>query len=119
MDRNEHIGLMLVRQSSTLLERNKCIIGPGQDDLRVQSLLEKRLQLACDFKDQILFFQTIPADGTRIMPPMSGVEHDPADLQPKDSGQRPVALASQFRRLRLWSKVRGNCRTLDGCPFLL
>src|SRR3979411_2376508 len=73
---NEQIGLRLVGEISSLIEREVSVAASREHYFRPQSRLQQPAQTLGYVEHQIFFQQSLPSDRAQVPAAMSGVEHD-------------------------------------------
>ncbi len=125
----KEIGLRIVRNPRSLLQRDKRIVFARVDHVRARKLLLDQIpQPQRHIEAQIFFHQTVRADRSRVVAAVAGIDHDAADFQSERTRQRAVAVArglwlrgrhergSLGRRISLSWRRRCLRRNL-GCRF--
>ena len=101
MNREEQVGLVLVRDPGSFFQGNKGVILSRVDHLGGQTLLEQRAQAFGNIQDDFLFGKTIGSACAFIVPAMAGIEDDAPEFQAQDARQGLFAIRVPFRRKRL------------------
>ncbi len=103
----EEIGLRLVGDGRSGLQRNEGVVIAGKDDVGAQALLEQLAQAQRDIEHHLLFFNATRSHGAGVMSTMAGIDDDAADLETECAHQG--ALAGRGR-IGLVRGRRENCR---------
>ena len=91
MDRDEQVGLLLVRDRRPRLQRNEGVVLARVDHFGAQPRFQQLAQPPSHVDDQVFFQQPVWTDRSRVVPAMAGINHDLANLQAQRPNQRAVA----------------------------
>ena len=115
MDRDEEVGLMLVGNRSARFQRDERIVVAGVNDICAQSRLQQLPQAQRHIEYQVFLQQAVRPNGSGVMPTMSGVDHDPSDLQSERANQAAVAIGGRRSFVDGWRFSR-RCRAVFLLP---
>ena len=97
MDRQEEVGLCLVGDRRTRLERDEGVVGPRVDHLRTELVMEQSAEPQRDVENNILLLNAVNAQRAGVMAAVAGVDHNTIDLETKGANQRGLAVRSLER----------------------
>ena len=87
----EEIGLRLVGDGCTGLQRYEGIVIAGIDDVGTQALLEQLAKTQGDVEHHLLFFNATRSHGAGVVSAMAGIDDDAADLEAEGAHQGALA----------------------------
>ena len=88
MDRDKEVGLRLVRDGGARLERDKCVVGAGVDNLRVEPVVKQLAEAEGYVEDDVFLLDAVGADGAGVMAAVACVDDDAADLEAERTYER-------------------------------
>src|SRR5581483_7733776 len=110
MNGHEQVGLFAIGDGGASLERNEGIVLTGVDHVRTEPALQQFAEAATNLQNQVLFLQTIRADGSGVMTAVAGIDDNAADLKTKRADQGTVAAGGRpgFPRIDFGLVVAGS-----------
>ena len=100
MDREEQVGLRLIRDRRPRLQRNKRVVRPRINHLRAQPLVQQLAQPQRHIQHNVLLLDAAHAHRARVVPAMPRIDHDAPDLQPQRPHQRSLPIRRRHRSPR-------------------
>ena len=108
MNRNEQVCLVFVGDGRARFQRDERVVVAGVDHVRAQSRFQQPSQAQRNVEHQVFLQQPIRSDGSGVVSPVSGIDHDAADLQPEGANQAAVAIGRRRGLVDGWIAALGS-----------
>src|SRR5512135_1737046 len=97
MHRDEQVRLLLIGDGGARFKRDEGVVVARVDDVGTEAVLKQLAEAKRDVENEIFFVQAVRADGTGVMPAMTGVNDDASDFEAQRADQQTVAVHGGLR----------------------